>query len=105
VKTSLKALALLALAAAAACTHSVHLVHVSDFEGVAVKQAKRIEARSEKFVILHFSGDVDYVDQAYRRLQDKCPKGRISGITTQHSTSHGFLSYTQKIVMQGLCIL
>jgi len=87
-----------------ACTHSVHLVHVSDFSPYqGVKKGTLISASSEQSVILDFSDNTDYVDQALAELESKCTKGRISGITTQFSTSHGFLSYTNKILMQGLC--
>jgi len=35
-------------------------------------------------------------------LMTQC-NGRLSAVTTQYSTSHGFLHWTNKIRMQGLC--
>ena len=87
------------------CTHSIHLVHVSDYGPYArYTDGKVIKASSEQFVIMGFRGDTKYVEQAMERLVDQCPKGRIQGITTQFSTSHGFFSWHNKILMQGLCL-
>lgn len=94
-----------ALLAPAACTHSIHLVHVSDFDpGVAKDRGKWITAKTEQFVIMGFKFDTEYVDRAYRMLQEDCRGGKVQGITTQFSTSHGFFSWTNKILMQGLCV-
>jgi len=88
-----------------ACAHSVHLVHVSDFSPFAPHtKGKIIKVKTEQFIILGFVTQTDYVDEAYRQLQNKCKNGRINGITTQFSTSLGFFSWTNKILMQGLCI-
>ena len=87
-----------------ACTYSIHQVHVSDFKPYApFEDGKIIKANSEQFVVMGFVYDTNYVDRAYRELVAKCPKKPISGITTQYSTSHGFFSWTNKILMQGLC--
>jgi hypothetical protein len=87
------------------CAHSVHLVHTSDFVPYAsIESGEMIEARTEQFLILGFTGETDYVDQAYQKLMAACPSGRISGITTQISTSLGFFSWTNKALMQGLCL-
>lgn len=87
------------------CSHSVHQVHVSDFHPQAPLTAgELVKASAEQFVVLGFVGNTDYVDQAYGRLQAECPGGSISGITTQWSTSLGFFSWTNKILMQGLCV-
>jgi hypothetical protein len=87
------------------CAYSVHQVHVSDFDAPyrSVKSGKLVRASAEQFVILGFTDNTDYVDQAFKVLQKRCPKGRISGITTQYSTALGFFSWTNKILMQGLC--
>jgi len=86
------------------CAHSIHLVHTTSFDStLSKKKPKIIKSQSEQFVFLGFSYDTDYVDQAYHSLQKKCQEGRIEGITTQFSTSLGFLSWKNKILMQGLC--
>jgi hypothetical protein len=86
------------------CTHSIHLVHTNSFDqSQAVAAPKQIEAQSEQHVILWFVYDTGYVEEARELLQNQCLGGRIEGITTQFSTSHGFLSWRNKILMKGLC--
>lgn len=103
--SSLKTLLVVALLALSACAHSIHQVHVSDFLPAApIESGDVVKGYGEQFVILGFVGQTDYVNQAYNQLQTACPRGTISGITTQHSTSLGFLSWTNKVLMQGLCI-
>lgn len=84
------------------CAHSIHQVHTSDF--VKSSNGKVIQAKAEQFVILGFTKQTDYVDQAYASLLKQCP-GSISGITTQISTSLSFLSWTNKALIQGICSL
>ncbi len=87
------------------CAHSIHEVHVSDFNpGRSLKDGRRVKASTEQFVVLGFTGNTDYVDDAYKKLMSECPTGVITGITTQFSTSLGFFSWTNKILMQGLCL-
>lgn len=105
-KRSLSALAapVLALTLLAGCAHSIHEVHVSDFRPYkSASQGRFVTARGEQFVILGITDNTRYVDDAYHRLIANCLGGEISGITTQYSTSLGFFSWTNKILMQGLC--
>jgi len=97
---------LLLIFAATSCTHSLHVSHVSDFAPTykSYEQGTLVKSRAEQFVILDFTFDTNYVDQAYLQLQHTCPQGNIQGITTQYSTSHGFMSWTNVVEMQGLCI-
>lgn len=89
----------------AGCAHSVHQVHTSDFLPMAeIEAGDMVKGYGEQFVILGFVQDTNYVNQAYAQIQGACPKGRLTGITTQHSTSLGFFSWTNKVLMQGLCI-
>ncbi len=86
------------------CTHSVHIVNFSDFRPYReAKTAVSVEARAEQFVVLGFTDNTRYVNEAYQRLMQKCTDGQISGISTQYYTSLGFFSWTNHIVMQGLC--
>ena len=48
---------------------------------------------------MSFVGQTDYVDEAYEVLQSKCINGRIEGVSSQFSTSLGFLSWTNKIAL------
>lgn len=99
---------LLAIALACAvsgCAHSIHEVHTSDFLPAAqLTSGKVVKAKAEQFVVMGFTGETNYVNIAYKQLMGKCPDGAITGITTQLSTSLGFFSWTNKVLMQGLCI-
>lgn len=86
------------------CAYSIHDVYVSDFGNYPkLEQGEMVVARSEQFVIMSFVTQTDYVEQARKSLMQKCPGGDISGISTQFSTSLGFFSWTNKVLMQGLC--
>jgi hypothetical protein len=88
----------------AGCMHSIHQVHVSDFDGKPYEAGNIVKASTEQFTILGFVTDTKYVDDAFEQLKGKCPKGHVQGITTQYSTSLGFFSWHNKILMQGLCV-
>jgi hypothetical protein len=91
--------------AASGCAHSIHEVHTSDFSPYRpASSGQFVKASAEQFTILGFVDDTDYVDHAYRKLADTCPGGTVTGITTQLSTSLGFFSWTNKVLMQGLCV-
>lgn len=87
------------------CAHSIHDVYVSDInQGTPFAKTKQVVANSSQFEVLWTATSTDYVEQAYTDLQEKCPKGDITGITTQFSTSLGFLSWHNKILMKGYCV-
>lgn len=99
-------LALIAMCALffAGCAHSIHQVHTSDFVPMAeLESGKVVRGYAEQFVVLGLVQETNYVDQAYADIQRQCPRGQITGITTQISTSMGFFSWTNKALMQGLC--
>jgi hypothetical protein len=83
--------------------HSVHQVHASGAERIDYTKAKIIRAQSEQFTIMGFVTQTDYVDEAMRKLEQQCPKGNIVGLTTQLSTSLGFFSWHNKVLIQGFC--
>lgn len=88
-----------------ACAHSIHEVHTSDFMPAApLESGKVVKGYAEQFVVMGFVGDTNYVDEAMKKLITACPGGYISAVTTQYSTSLGFFSWTNKILMQGLCL-
>lgn len=87
------------------CTYSVHQVPISDFRPyTSGSNGSPIESRSKQFVIMGFVDETKYVDQAYLSLQDQCKEGVVTGIATKYYTEHGFFSWTNHIVMQGLCV-
>jgi hypothetical protein len=87
------------------CTYSIHDVQVSDFSPYEpIERGEIVKASADQFTIMGFVTQTDYVDEAYRKLIEACPGGTVSGITTQISTSHGFFSWHNKALMQGLCL-
>ena len=88
----------------AGCTHSIHMVHTDGFSsGTPVdSKARYIEVEAKQDVVFFFAFDTDYVDEAKRKLEQKCP-GKLSAVSTQYSTSHGFFHWTNKILIKGLC--
>lgn len=102
----MKKIVLLLSALATGCTHSIHMSHMSDVSAATPAAADItqhiVEVSREQTVILGFVFDIDYVDQAYQDLQQKCPK-EVVAVNTQFSTSHGFLHWTNKIRMKAVC--
>ena len=88
-----------------ACTHALHLYHSGDFEPIPRKaKVSKVSAQAEQFTIMGFTSETNYVNTAFKELQQKCPQGKITGINTRYSTSHGFFSWTNTINMTGLCV-
>ena len=86
------------------CAHSIHGVHTNSFDQTPGSKAPvMITSKAQQQTILGFVFDSNYVEEARWNLQKKCPNGRVEGITTQLSTSLGFLYWTNKILMKGLC--
>ena len=102
---SLKTMCLSTALFFAGCAHSVHQVHTSDFLPAASIQSGRIvKGSAEQFVILGITSETNYVNQAVQKIMNECPNGRITALTTQISTSLGFFSWTNKALIQGLCL-
>lgn len=92
------------LALGSGCSHAIHLNHTSDITLLKpIEQYDVVSATAEQFTILGWVAQTDYVNEAFDKLQAQCPDGQITGIQTRYSTSHGFFSWTNKIVMRGYC--
>ena len=101
----MKKILLLSLVILAGCTHSIHMVHTDGFDGAMpnVENANIIEAHAEQQVVLWFAYDTNYVNRAHADLLAQCD-GDIRAVSTQYSTSHNFLHWTNKILMKGVCV-
>ena len=97
-------LAIATLAVLTGCTHSVHLHHVSDMDPLSASDSpKTLVAEAEQSVVLGFVFDTHFADQAREQLLAQCP-GKLTAISTRYSTSHGFLHWTNRIRLTGLCV-
>lgn len=100
----LRAAGLILMFIASGCTHALHQNHTSDYQlDRPLNDYRFIQARYEQFVVMGFVSETRYADDAFAELKRQCPAGTITGIQTRHSTSHGFLSWTNVIVMQAYC--
>jgi hypothetical protein len=93
--------------AATGCWSSVHEYQAAGYASVRREGppiiTTPIESDATQHVILGITNNTDYVDEAYDRLQEQC-SGEIVGVNTRYSTNLGFLSYTNEVKMQALCV-
>jgi len=98
-------LSLLAMLILSACTHSVHLYHVGDIVKAATQDsAQLVTATGEQYTILGFVHDTRYVEEGLAKLQAQCSSGTLQNIQSRFSTSHNFMSWTNKVFYQAYCI-
>ena len=88
------------------CTHSLHISQFSDFGPTyaAYQKGEWVKSEASQFAILGWVGQTDFVNEAYAKLMDQCQGGQIQSIEAQYTTDHGFLSWTNRVNMQGLCL-
>ncbi len=99
----LKFLYLFLLLIFSGCAFSVHQFHAGDFHPYPRKN-KVVSAHAKQFVVLGFTDNTNYVDQALNQLMNSCRGGNIVGPTTEFMTELGFFSWTNHIYMQGSCV-
>ncbi len=86
------------------CAFSVHQHYVSSMDQNArYGVGKWVKAEADQSVVLGFALDSNYVEEGMKRLEAQCP-GRLVQVTTEHLTAYKFLSYEQKVILQGLCV-
>ena len=92
-------------ALAAGCTHAVHINHTSDYVNTKpLAECRQVAAKSDQHVFLGFTGQTDYVEEAFSELIEQCPKGVVTGIQSRYSTSHNFMSWKNTVLMRGYCV-
>lgn len=86
-----------------ACTSSVHMSQLSGNTNNATHAPSHIvKIEKKQHVIMGFVFDADYADEAHQALVEQCPKG-ASLVNTEYITNHGFMSWTNKIVIKAVC--
>lgn len=89
---------------ATGCTHSVHQVALGNFDDLPPgARMHPVEAEADQRVFIA-TGNTDFADQAMQQLAASCPRGQVVGIQARHSTSLGFLAYTNKLKLTGYCV-
>lgn len=96
--------ACLAAALLSGCTYSVHQVALGSFDDLPPNARLRpVEAEAEQHAFIA-AGNTAFSDEAMQRLTATCARGEIVGIQARHSTSLGFLAYTNKLKLTGYCV-
>jgi hypothetical protein len=90
------------------CTFAMHEYQAGGYAAPTAvagppRKGEWIHARAEQSVVLGITDNTDYVDHAYAELLSQCP-GDVVGINTRYSTSLGFLSYTNVVDIQAMCL-
>lgn len=83
------------------CAYSVHQYGATDFTGM--KPGKKIVAEGSQQYFFAKT-DNNFVEKAYKKLINQCQNGTITGITTQYRTDLSFLSFTERLIIEGTCI-
>jgi hypothetical protein len=94
----------LALIFAFGCAHSFHQAATDVSLNPIGQQGRAVKAEAEQFVILGMVTNTNYVEEARDALLKQCPKGTISPLTTQYLTDLGFLSWKNRIILEGTCL-
>jgi hypothetical protein len=63
-----------------------------------------VTASTEKFIILGFNFNNDYVDNIEKDLRSQCQGGEVRGILTKDEVISYFLAHTRKITATGFCV-
>ncbi len=68
-------------------------------------RSHNVSAEADRWIILGFNFDNDYVDAVAKDLSGKCSGGKISGILTKDESYMYFLAFVMKrhVVATGYC--
>ncbi|MEY4630571.1 MAG: hypothetical protein RIQ81_691 [Pseudomonadota bacterium] len=98
IKKTLLGCALMINAAGCVSLQSVSLTQIP------AKRDNKVTASTDKWIILGFNFDNDYVDKLTEKLKDKCENGQIRGILTKDETTSYFLVFKRSVTATGYCI-
>ena len=71
---------------------------------IPVERQKKVVASVDKFIILGFNFNNDYVDPLVDKLKEQCPGGQVKGILTKDEVVSYMLAHTRKITASGYCV-
>lgn len=70
------------------------------------KRNKQVRAEVERFMVLGFNFDNDYIDPLVDKLKSQCPNGLISGVLTKDENIDYFIYifWKKRIQATGFCV-
>lgn len=80
-------------------------LHSVSLTSVPAQRSQKISAQREKFIIMGFNFENDYVADVAADLRRQCPQGFISGVLTKHETVNYFLYFfwKQRVTSEAFC--
>lgn len=91
---------ILSLIAVSGCA-SLRSVSMTSFPE---NRSKPVEAKVSKFVFLALNFNNDFVSDLVPQLQQQCPKGKVTGITSKYETRWYLIGYSMIVTSQGFCL-
>jgi hypothetical protein len=84
------------------CTYTMAVSQTN----IPVQRKKQVEASVKKYIVLGFNFDNDYALDLTRKLQERCPQGRVRGVTTHDTVTFYllFFFWAREISAQGYCL-
>lgn len=70
---------------------------------IPANRGKSVRASAEKWIILGFNFDNDFIDPVVENLKNQCPNGVVSGILTKDETYSYFLVFRKQLTATGFC--
>lgn len=98
-KTISKILASFLVLSLTACA-SVNSVSLTP---IPASRQNKVEAYAQRWIILGFNFDNDFIDPVVEDLKQKCPNGVVSGILTKDETYSYFLVFRKQLTASGYC--
>ncbi|WP_141734671.1 hypothetical protein [Oligoflexus tunisiensis] len=84
------------------CTYTMAVSQTN----IPAQRKKPVEVSVKKFIVLGFNFDNDYALDLTRKLQERCPQGRVRGVTTHDTVTLYFLAFfwAREVKAQGYCL-
>ncbi len=79
-------------------------LHSVSMTSYPTDRRKPVEAKVSKLVFLAFNFNNDFVHDLTPKLQQQCPNGKVTGITSTYETRFYFLAHRMIVKSQGFCL-
>lgn len=90
-------------------TVAVSLTSCASLQSVSMtsfpkNRSKVVKAQVEKFVFLAFNFNNDFILDLVPQLQNQCPNGKVTGITSKYETRWYVIGYKMIVTSEGYCL-